>query len=821
MSDTTNGDNTTPINDGGQPSQKMRKSTETTTPTKKKTPYRRETVTVSPGSKLGAESRFQRRKMKRSESGQRALDFYYQQKECEERWYHSDDYEVGKGNVSQEDMNTLLESLPESVLETLKGDRAIAKKIAQCKRIPSAAIERALGLKAGFVDGIIRKDTSTYKSKLATQDATHKTIGSPEERVHLHQIIRNAHDHGVPLTRLECAKLMFDVLQQRKEEHKGMNVREKAFCENPKLGQTWWTNFSAEFELTTKDPRKLCKARLLAYTEGTVELWFDVLTEALADIGWVGENGEFKYPSRILNMDESPCLKYETMTSKCVAPKGEPAQVACKEKHRRRTLAATVSLAGELLPPLIIDESNKQTTSNQNGRLRTYTHKVGEDTYKYWKAGTKTSIINHHVLTCYLRSLRRYWDEKEGTTKGEQLVLIVDGHTTRLHKTVIRAAIQNNILMILLYPNTTHALQPLDQMFNSYHQNMLSNCEGRVLTKAAAEKMNVLTYYNWTEGNVTTAWEKVGITEKGCDQQLLAHTPRKGKPPHIEDKPEVDEIDNAEDANKAMDIMLEKCRRGDDFEPDKQRLVAFHNRMSGDNRTEYYRKIRHRYKGVEEKSAKSKQYELKAMGPLVEKNIYLRAEIRVIIAQEMNNARRNHDTEVKYTNQLGVLIKGELIANEIDLISEDLRDAMRARNLVVSTKTKTEMILELALHLDKNATFTESLPPHEPKSRKRKCKYSTDNTPPTAPPTATTTATTSSSSTSTNNIAPTTTLNSATPPRIDTNFCQHDLRPSSDHTNTPDRRILAPNQPQNKSPSLTDTTNTTTHTSPTNIHNFH
>jgi ethanolamine utilization protein EutP (predicted NTPase) len=37
-----------------------------------------------------------------------------------------------------------------------------------------------------------------------------------------------------------------------------------------------------------------------------------------------------------------------------------------------------------------------------------------------------------------------------------------------------------------------------------------------------------------------------------------------------------------------MDIMLEKCRRGDDFEPDKQRLVAFHNRMSGDNHTEYF-----------------------------------------------------------------------------------------------------------------------------------------------------------------------------------------------------------------------------------------
>ena len=111
--------------------------------------------------------------------------------------------------------------------------------------------------------------------------------------------------------------------------------------------------------------------------------------------------------------------------------------------------------------------------------------------------------------------------------------------------------------------------------------------------------MNVLmmTYHNCAEENVISAWEKVGITNQGSDQQ---HLERNGKAPHIEDEPEVDDIVDDE-AQKTVEVIIAKSLQGGNAESDKQRLFAFLDRVSGDNHTEYYSYITEMVKGVEKK----------------------------------------------------------------------------------------------------------------------------------------------------------------------------------------------------------------------------
>lgn len=286
---------------------------------------------------------------------------------------------------------------------------------------------------------------TTLIRKLSGQAPLRRRMGPPtelseaEERVLVDWILAMA-KKGFPVHRLN---LLESVKKYVMESEKNVRYLNKSLTP----GRAWFEGFLRRHpEIKEKQAEPLGKARA-AVTQDRIHQWFDEVMqyfreEGLADI--------LLDPSRIFNADEAGfalCPK----SGKVLGPtqSNEDFYVRVNKEKEQITVMGTFSADGKVVPPMIIFPYKKMPKA------------IVESVPKDWALGRSDSgwinsevffeFISNHFLP-YLKSCNII----------RPVVLFVDGHRSHLTQQVSRLCDENGIILISLFPNATHILQPAD-----------------------------------------------------------------------------------------------------------------------------------------------------------------------------------------------------------------------------------------------------------------------------------------------------------------------------------------------------------------------
>lgn len=223
--------------------------------------------------------------------------------------------------------------------------------------------------------------------------------------------------------------------------------RETKYLLNKTPGRSWFQGFLKRHpNIKQKHAEAVSKARA-AVTRDRIESWFDEIQSVLQE----DDYGEILLdPSRIFNGDEAGfCLCPKS--GKVLGPAGykEDFYIRVKSEKEQITVMATFSADGKYVPPMLIFPYKRIPQA------------IAESVPENWGLGRSDSgwmtsqvfyeYISNHFLS-YLKS----------NNIQRPVILFVDGHRSHLTKHVSQLCDDNGIILISLFPNTTHIMQPAD-----------------------------------------------------------------------------------------------------------------------------------------------------------------------------------------------------------------------------------------------------------------------------------------------------------------------------------------------------------------------
>lgn len=208
-------------------------------------------------------------------------------------------------------------------------------------------------------------------------------------------------------------------------------------------GEDWIIGFEKRWKgkLSKRKPELLTKARAEGLTESVVNAFFQMYENVLV------KNDLLDKPHRIFNLDEAG-LGTNPIASKVFVPVSSHTaylKSACGGKASYSVLFC-VSASGWYLPPFIVYK--------------------GLHLYQSWTQGgppgtcyatTKSGWMEDTVFESWFKHFIKSVEHIE-----KPVLLIYDGHGSHLTYGTVKSAMANNIIILCLPPNTSHALQPLD-----------------------------------------------------------------------------------------------------------------------------------------------------------------------------------------------------------------------------------------------------------------------------------------------------------------------------------------------------------------------
>ncbi|XP_011402525.1 PREDICTED: tigger transposable element-derived protein 2-like [Amphimedon queenslandica] len=250
-----------------------------------------------------------------------------------------------------------------------------------------------------------------------------------EEEVILAKFLIKCSQIGFPRTVSEVLALVRQTIQS-----KGLS--------DVSISYGWWQKFcNRHSELSLRTAVPLSLSRAIATDNSVIQKYFDILEDTLK------ENSLFNNPTRIFNCDETG-LPLNPKSLKVVSGRGAKnvSQITGEGKSQITVLACTCA-AGVPLPPFVIFD--RKTFNDQL--------MVGEI------PGTLYGSSPNGWIS---RELFLYWFHKLFLTSVPSvrpLLLLMDGHSTHYGPDLIKIAAEEQILIFVLPPNTTHLTQPLDK----------------------------------------------------------------------------------------------------------------------------------------------------------------------------------------------------------------------------------------------------------------------------------------------------------------------------------------------------------------------
>lgn len=275
---------------------------------------------------------------------------------------------------------------------------------------------------------------------------------------------------------LNCAKMGFPIdreglLHSVRKLVDASNI--KTPFVNNKPGKKWYYAFLHRHPiLSTKHAEYVNKARGTV-TEQKIRNWFSEVLELL-------ENSEaLNFPERVFNMDET-CFCLAPKGGLIIGPRGQNvySESANSDKENITTLF-TVNAMGQFAPPLTIYKYERIPASLAAAAPINWG--IGK-TENGWMTSESFFEYIANVFVPFLKE----------NSIPLPVIIFIDGHRSHLTLELSRFCRENNLILIALYPNSTHILQPLDvavfgplkKMWQKTVRQWRIDNDGKEITKA-------------------------------------------------------------------------------------------------------------------------------------------------------------------------------------------------------------------------------------------------------------------------------------------------------------------------------------------------
>lgn len=218
----------------------------------------------------------------------------------------------------------------------------------------------------------------------------------------------------------------------------------ESLFKNNRPGKTWFRNFMKRHpELTEKKAEYVNRARG-SVTESKIRDWFNEVTLLLGpDVNVLSD------PRRVFNMDESGFFLVPN-GDKIIAPRGRHVyeESSSNDKENVTTLFA-VNASGNFAPPLSLFKYVRLPSS------------LFEAAPKGWGIGkSPNGWMNSQCFFEYVSNV--FLPFLQSSEIPLPVIIFLDGHTSHLSLELSEFCSSNKIILVALFPNSTHILQPLD-----------------------------------------------------------------------------------------------------------------------------------------------------------------------------------------------------------------------------------------------------------------------------------------------------------------------------------------------------------------------
>ncbi|CAK1579786.1 unnamed protein product [Parnassius mnemosyne] len=216
---------------------------------------------------------------------------------------------------------------------------------------------------------------------------------------------------------------------------------------NGRPGKRWYSSFLKRHpDLITRHPQNLTTSRA-SVTTSQLKNWFEEVNIYLNDNNYRDILNE---PQRIFNMDETAFF-LNPKGNKVLAPKGEKSvyqQINADEKECFTVLLGG-NATGDVLPPMVIFKYER------------IPRELSLSVPETWSLGrSDNGWMTRETFYEYICNIFNKWLDDNNVPRP--VLLFIDGHTSHLSFQVSKFCSENGIILIALFPNATHLLQPMD-----------------------------------------------------------------------------------------------------------------------------------------------------------------------------------------------------------------------------------------------------------------------------------------------------------------------------------------------------------------------
>ncbi|XP_067205209.1 uncharacterized protein [Linepithema humile] len=327
---------------------------------------------------------------------------------------------IKKKNIKQNEFMYKKEDIPIAVEEVKLGKPL--RQIAAKYKIPPATLHNKIN------------NVSSINAKKSPQ-----TILTAEEEQQLVDWILYSEERGFPVTQEQLLNsVRWLVLDLKKET---------PFTKD-KPGRHWYEAFYRRHpELSKRKPQNLSYSRASVTEEG-LRSWFAEVKKYLEDNNLLNID-----ENRIFNGDESG-FKLFPDTDKVIVRKGRKTvhKVVGSNDKEQITSLFLYNAAGDKAPPLVIFSYQRMPAN------------IASNFPKGWSIGkTENGWMTSKSFFEYIVNVFYPWLIQQNIEFP--VILYMDGHSSHFTLPLSTFCREKNIILIALFPNSTHVIQPLDRTF--------------------------------------------------------------------------------------------------------------------------------------------------------------------------------------------------------------------------------------------------------------------------------------------------------------------------------------------------------------------
>ena len=361
-----------------------------------------------------------------------------------------------------------------------KSRRILDSKVEKaCTLVKSGISVKKAAKEAGIWASTLRR-RSENKAKAAGRPL--KTLTKEEENL-IVGLLQERAEMGMGLTMVQLAALLQQTLLEIKAAEPDRTTGFEASGQTPSY--KFLINFRIRNQISLRKTQEMKRGRELLSLE-EVRIW-QAEMEKLKNSDDLRE--VFQDPERVWNFDETS-VQWGIDGLRVLVQKNTRGSVPAKSAGTRNstTLVVTANASGDVLPPSIVFEGKRDLSGKYIATAEKEGYHFGGQLPNI--SFTESGFVNTDILLSLLQLLHKHCLELKIKLP---VALFLDAAPQHLSLLVIRSAQQLGIRLLLVLPNATWLLQPLDLSFflefkrefqkKTWDEQVASQTEGKSLNR--------------------------------------------------------------------------------------------------------------------------------------------------------------------------------------------------------------------------------------------------------------------------------------------------------------------------------------------------